>query len=60
MEMPARKPYVLRLPTKERVSFVQKLPRRFSYWLNERSKRQGKLSQEQEFLDEEVELSMNT
>jgi hypothetical protein len=60
MEMPACKLYVLRLPTKERVSFVQELRRRFSYWLNKRSKRQGKLSQEQEYLGEEVELSMNT
>jgi hypothetical protein len=56
MEMPVRKLYVLRLPIKERVNFVQELSWRFSYWLIERSKRKGKPSQELEYLDEEVEL----
>ena len=58
MEMPVRKLYITRLPTNERVSFVQKLRRRFSDWLNGRSKRQGVSSQEQEYLDEEVGLSI--
>jgi hypothetical protein len=60
MEMPVRKLYVLRLPIEKRVSFVEKLHQRFSHWLNKSSKRQGKLSQEQGYLDEEAELSMNT
>lgn len=56
MEMPVRKLYVLRLPTHERVNFAHELCRRFSHWLNGRSKRQGEPIQEQEYLEEEVEL----
>ena len=58
MEIPVRKLYVLRLPTHERVNFVQELRQRFSYWLDGRSKRQGEPMQEQEYLEEEVELSI--
>ncbi len=58
MEMPVRKLYILRLPTKERVIFIQELRRRFSQWLNDRIKRQRKPFQEQEYLDEEVEISI--
>ena len=58
MEMPVRKLYVLRLPTHERVNFVQELRWRFSDWLNGRSKRQGEPTQKQEYLDEEVGLSI--
>jgi hypothetical protein len=58
MEMPARKLCVLRLPTHERVNFVQELRRRFSHWLDGRNKRQGEPTQEQEYLEEEVELSL--
>ena len=43
---------------KEGLNFVQELRRRFSHWLNKRNKRQRKLFQEQEYLDEEVELSV--
>jgi hypothetical protein len=56
MEMPVRKLYVLRLPTHERVNSVQELRRRFSHWLNGRSKRQGEPTQENEYLGEEEEL----
>ena len=58
MEMLVRKLYVLRLPTNEHVNFVQELHQRFSHWLNGKSKSQGESSQEQEYLDEEVRLSM--
>src|SRR6266705_3101881 len=58
MEMPVRKLYLLRLPTNERVNFVQELRWRFSDWLNGRSKRQGEPTQKQEYLDEEVGLSI--
>ena len=58
MEKPVRKLYVLRLPTHERVNFVQELRQRFSHWLDGRSKRQGEPTQEQEYLEEEVELSL--
>lgn len=53
MEIPVCKLYITRLPTKERIYFLQELSQRFSYWLHERSKRPEKLSQEQEYLDEE-------
>ena len=56
MEMPVRKLNVLRLPTNERVNFVQELRRRFSHWLNGRSKRQGEPTQENIYLGEEEEL----
>jgi hypothetical protein len=58
MEMPVRKLYVLRLPTKERVNFVQEMRQRFSQWLHRRSTIQGRQSPEQEYVDEEVELSI--
>ena len=58
MEMPVRKLYITRLPTNERVNFVQALRRRFSHWLDGRSARQGEPAQEQEYLEEEVELSI--
>jgi hypothetical protein len=58
MEMPACKLYLTRLPTKERVSFAPALRLRFSHWLNGRRKRQGEPTQEQEFLEEEAELSI--
>ena len=58
MEMPVRKLHVLRLPTNEHVNCAQELRRRFSDWLNGRSKRQVKPTQEQEYLEEEVELSI--
>ena len=58
MEMPACKLYLTRLPTKERVSFAPALRQRFSHWLNGRRKRQGEPTQEQEFLEEEAELSI--
>ena len=58
MEMPVRKLYVLHLPTYERVNFAFALRRHVSQWLNGRSKRQGEPSQEREYLDEEVELSI--
>jgi hypothetical protein len=58
MESPVCKLYVLRLPTKEHVNFAQGLRLRFSQLLHERNKGQGKLSQDQEYLDEEVELSI--
>ena len=58
MEMPVRKLYVLRLPTHERVNFAQELRRRFSLWLNGKSKRQGEPMQEQEYSEEEFELSI--
>ena len=58
MEMPVRKLYVLRLPTNERVNFVQELRRRFSQWLDGKSKRLGEPTQEFEYLEEEEELSM--
>jgi len=44
------------LPTHERVNFVQELRRRFSHWLNGRSKIQGEPTQENEYLGEEEEL----
>ena len=49
MEMPARKLYILRLPTNERVNFAHELRRHFSRWLNGRSKRKGEPMQEQEY-----------
>jgi hypothetical protein len=58
MEMPVRKLYVLHLPTKERVKFAQEVRRRFSDWLYRRNKRQGEPMQEQEYLEEEVGLSI--
>ena len=58
MEMPVRKLYVLHLPTYERVHFAFALRRHVSQWLNGRSKRQGEPMQEQEYLGEEVELSV--
>jgi hypothetical protein len=58
MEMPVCKLYVLRLPTHERVNFVQELRRRFFDWLNGGSKGHGKASQEQEYLDKKIELSI--
>src|SRR5690348_4052918 len=58
MEMPVRKLYVLRLPTHERVNFVQELRRRFSHWHNGKSRGQGESYQEQGYLEDEVELSI--
>ena len=58
MEMPVRKLYVLRLPTHERVNFAQELRRHFAHWQNGRSERQEETMQEQEYLEEEVELSV--
>ena len=58
MEMPMRRLYVLRLQTNERVNFALELRRHFSHWLNGRSKRKGETMQEQEYLEEEVELSV--
>ena len=58
MEMPVHKLYVLRLPTHERVNFAHKLRRHFSRWLNGRSRRQGEPMQEQEYSEEEFELSI--
>ena len=58
MEMPARKLYILRLPTNERVNFAHELRRHFSRWLNGRSKRKGEPMQEQAYLEEEVGLSV--
>ena len=58
MEMPMRRLYVLRLPTNERVNFAHELRRHFSHWLNGRGKRQGETMQEQEYLEEEFELSV--
>jgi hypothetical protein len=57
MEMPARKLYVLRLPTKERVNFAYELRRRFSRWLSGKGEKQGYSTQELEYLEEEVEVS---
>lgn len=58
MEISVRKLYVLRLPTNERVNFAHELRRHFSSWLNGRSWRQGEPMQEQEYLEEEVGLSV--
>ena len=58
MEISVRKLYVLRLPTNERVNFAHELRRHFSRWLNGRSRRQGEPMQEQEYLEEEVGLSV--
>jgi len=58
MEMPVHKLYVLRLPTHERMDFAHELRRQFSDWLNGRSKRKGEPMQEQEYLEEEVGLSV--
>ena len=58
MEMPACKLYVLHLPTHERVNFAHELRRHFSHWLNGRGKRQGEPMQEQEYLEEEIGLSV--
>lgn len=58
MEMPACKLYIISLPTNERESFVQVLRQRFSHWLHGRSERQGDLTQGQEYLEEEVKLSV--
>jgi hypothetical protein len=58
MEMPAYKLYVLRLPTHKRVNFAHELRRHFAHWLNGSSKRQGEPIQEQEYIEEEVELSV--
>ena len=58
MEMPVRKLYVLRLTTNERVNFLQELSQHFSHWLNGSSKIKARPSQEQEYLDEEVDHSI--
>lgn len=58
MEMPLRRLYVLRLPTNERVNFAHELRRHFSRWLNGESRRQGEPMQEQEYSEEEFELSI--
>ena len=58
MEMPVRKLYVLHLPTNECMNFTHELHRHFSLWLNGMSKRQGEPMREQEYLEEEVELSV--
>ena len=58
MEMPMRRLYVLRLPTNERVNFAHELRRHFSRWLNGESRRQGEPMQEQEYSEEEFELSI--
>jgi len=58
MEMPASKLYVLHLPTYERMNFAYELRQYFSHWLNRRGKRQGEPMQKQEYLEEEVELSV--
>jgi len=58
MEMPVRKLYITRLPTIESTSYVQVLRRRFSYWLSGRSEMHGEPTQDQEYLEEEEELSI--
>ena len=58
MEMSVRKLYVLRLPTNERMNFVQELRRGFSHWLNGRSKRHGEPMRGHVYLGEEEELSV--
>jgi len=58
MEMPVCKLYVLHLPTKERVNFLFALRRHVFQWLHGRSKGQGESRQEQEYSEEEVELSI--
>jgi len=58
MEMPVRKLYITRLPTIERTSYVQVLRRRFSDWLSGRSEMHREPTQEQEYLEEEEELSI--
>ena len=60
MEMPACKLYVTRLPTIERVSFAQALRQRFSHRLHGRSERKEEPMQAQEYLEKEVELSIQT
>jgi hypothetical protein len=58
MEVPACKLYITRLPTNERESFVRALRQRFSHWLYGRNESHGDLTQEQQYLEEEVKLSL--
>jgi hypothetical protein len=58
LEMPSCKLYIIHLQTNTNKRFTHMLRQRFSHWLNERSKRKGEPKQEQEYLEEEAELSI--
>ena len=59
MELPVCLLYIIHLPVKERMNFVQELSQRFSHWFHERSKRSEKLLQEQVYVDDgEAKLPM--
>jgi hypothetical protein len=58
MESPMCKLYITRLPTDESKGYVQALRLLFSSWLSDRNRKREDRTQEQEYIENEAELSV--